>query len=75
MLDSTQVNARRRRTVAAMTCVAAMAGLLVLAGLAMATGQVGEPAADFTLIDTQGTSHTLSNCQGQVVILFMVGYG
>ena len=48
---------------------------LALAPPALATGQVGEPAADFTLHDTEGTIHTLSDYQGRVVVLFMMGYG
>jgi len=42
---------------------------------ASATGQVGEPAADFTLQDSNpGNWHTLSDYQGEVVVLFMMGY-
>ena len=42
---------------------------------AFAAGQVGEPAADFNLYDTNGVNHILSDHQGEVVYLFMVGYG
>ena len=50
--------------------------LLLLAPLTVqAAGQVGEPAADFNLNDTTGVNHVLSNHLGEVVYLFMVGYG
>ncbi len=40
-----------------------------------AVGQVGEPAADFTLQDSNpGDWHTLSDYRGNVVVLFMIGY-
>ncbi len=48
--------------------------IMLSAGTALATGQVGEPAADFTLTDSQGMVHTLSDYRGEVVILFMMGY-
>ncbi len=47
---------------------------LLIAGNAAATGQVGESAADFTLNASTGESHTLSDHQGEVVLLFMMGY-
>lgn len=34
-----------------------------------ATAVVGEAAPDFTLTDTNGTTHTLSDYQGQIVVL------
>lgn len=60
----------------------AVATFLALTTLALllplqvwATGQVGEPGADFTLQDSNpGDWHTLSDYQGNVVILFMIGY-
>jgi len=60
----------------------AMITFLTLTSLALllplqvwATGQVGEPGADFTLQDSHpGDWHTLSDYQGNVVILFMIGY-
>ena len=33
------------------------------------SASVGEPAPDFTLVDESGNSHTLSDYQGQVVVL------
>jgi cytochrome oxidase Cu insertion factor (SCO1/SenC/PrrC family) len=49
-------------------------GLLPGAG-AWATAQPGEPAPDFSLHDTDGVLHTLSDYRGQVVLLFFVGWG
>ncbi|MBK6765143.1 MAG: redoxin domain-containing protein [bacterium] len=34
---------------------------------------VGQAAPDFTLTDSQGESHTLSNYQGNVVVLMFFG--
>lgn len=50
--------------------------LLLLSPLAaMATGQEGELAADFSLMSPDGVTHTLSQHLGQeVVFLFFVGY-
>jgi len=36
---------------------------------------VGSPAPDFTLTDTEGVVHTLSDYQGRVVMLMIIGYG
>jgi len=49
--------------------LAVVAGLWVLAGPALATLHVGEPAPDFVLLDSAGNSHRLSDFQGQVVHL------
>jgi len=49
-----------------------------LAGGAMATpgvGEVGSQAAEFTLQDTRGETHSLSGQRGKVVLLAIVGYG
>ncbi len=49
--------------------------LLLLAPLtAAATGQVGEPGADFTLTSTTGDTYSLSLHQGEVVFLWLIGY-
>jgi hypothetical protein len=48
--------------------------LIVPAPPALAVGQVGDPAADFSLQDTAGVPHTLSDYRDQVVVLFMMGY-
>ena len=67
---------RRRRSARLSLLTAGLALLLVplLAGTALATGQVGEPAADFTLQATDGTWYTLSDFGGQIVFLYMIGY-
>lgn len=36
---------------------------------------VGKPAPDFTLTDMDGQPHTLSDYQGKVVMLMIIGYG
>ena len=38
-------------------------------------GEVGSQAADWTLGAYGGGSHTLSDYQGKVVFMFVVGYG
>jgi peroxiredoxin len=38
-------------------------------GLAFADAEVGKPAPDFTLKDTQGKSHSLSELKGKTVVL------
>ena len=49
--------------------------VLLVPMTALAAGQIGEPAANFTLNDTNGLNHILSDHLGEVVYLFMVGYG
>lgn len=36
---------------------------------------VGQPAPDFTLTAQYGGDHTLSDYQGRVVLLMIIGYG
>ena len=49
---------------------------LFLAPAAMATGQVGEPAAEFQLEDTWGQTHSLEESrQNKVVLLNIMGFG
>ncbi len=59
-----------QRRVAALTLAATL-----LAGSASAAIQPGDPAPDFTLSDIFGNSYTLSALRGNVVFLFMIGYG
>jgi hypothetical protein len=57
------------------TCLALTFLALLLPIQTLAAGQVGEPGADFTLQDSNpGDWHTLSDYQGNVIILFMIGY-
>jgi len=48
---------------------------ILLPSTALAAGLVGEDAADFTLNDTEGVSHTLSAYRGNVVFLSFIGFG
>ena len=43
--------------------------LLALSTMLTAAPQIGQPAPDFTLTDTQGNEHSLSDFRGQTVIL------
>lgn len=56
-----------RRTVAAFTLA------LLLTASAFALGE-GDPAPDWTLTDLEGVDHTLSEYQGKVVFLNIMGY-
>ena len=49
--------------------------LLGAAPPAAAVVQVGQLAPDFTKIDLNGVSQTLSAYRGKVVLLFLLGYG
>lgn len=53
------------------------AGFLAATTLGQAApGDVGTPAADFALPEFgTGETHTLSRHQGEVVMLFIIGYG
>ena len=46
-----------------------LVGLLALAGPALAVLQVGQEAPDFSLPDTAGQYHSLSDFRGSVVLL------
>ncbi len=58
-----------RRTAAALLLA------LSLPAAALAVGQVGEPAADFSLNAAQGGSYTFYDYDGQVRLLYFLGYG
>jgi peroxiredoxin len=49
--------------------------LLVAAGTAVAAPQVGQPAPEFTLTDSNGTSHNLSDFKGKFVVLEWLNHG
>ena len=56
-------------------CALIIATLPVLPAQAGVVAGVGKPAPDFTLTDMDGISHTLSDYQGKVVMLMIIGYG
>ena len=56
------------------TTVLALALLPMLAGAALAGGEVGTPAPDWTLDDLDSTTWTMSGLVGKVVFLAMNGY-
>ena len=49
--------------------------LLVATGTVFAAPQVGQPAPEFTLTDSNGTSHKLSDFKGKFVVLEWLNHG
>ena len=49
--------------------------LLIAAGTAFAAPQVGQPAPEFTLTDSNGQSHSLSDFKGKFVVLEWLNHG
>jgi peroxiredoxin len=49
--------------------------LLVAAGTAVAAPEVGQPAPEFTLTDSNGQSHNLSDFKGKFVVLEWLNHG
>jgi len=49
--------------------------LVIAAGTAVAAPQIGEPAPGFTLTDSNGQSHNLSDFQGKFVVLEWLNHG
>jgi peroxiredoxin len=49
--------------------------LLLAAGTAVAAPQVGQPAPTFTLTDSNGQSHSLSDFKGKFVVLEWLNHG
>jgi len=47
---------------------------LLLVQFGFSAGQIGDPAADFTLSDVPGQSYSLSDYRDKVVILFFAGW-
>ena len=52
-----------------MSCIMSGAFALILSAAVAAAPRVGEPAPDFSVIDTEGNVHSLSGYEGQLVIL------
>jgi peroxiredoxin len=50
-----------------------LAGLMIVLASPVFALSVGDPAPDFTLTDTEGVEHTLSEYQGKVVFLSFMG--
>ena len=55
-------------------CAVLLATVLATSSLAGQVAGVGKPAPDFTLTAQYGGPHTLSDYQGKVVMLMMIGY-
>jgi peroxiredoxin len=49
--------------------------LVACAAVAMAAPEVGQPAPEFTLTDSNGKSHNLSDFKGKVVVLEWLNHG
>jgi peroxiredoxin len=49
--------------------------LLVAAGTALAAPQVGQPAPEFTLTDSNGKAHKLSDFKGKFIVLEWLNHG
>lgn len=48
---------------------------LALAGAAFAQPEIGKPAPEFTLTDTNGKTHSLADFKGKVVVLEWINHG
>ena len=55
--------------------LAALLTVLALPAAALAVGQVGDPAANFTLNAVQGGTYSMNDFDGQVRFLFFFGHG
>jgi cytochrome oxidase Cu insertion factor (SCO1/SenC/PrrC family) len=55
-------------------CAVLLSTALATSSLAGQVAAVGKPAPDFTLTAQYGGPHTLSDYQGKVVMLMMIGY-
>ncbi len=54
---------------------AVVLAMLAFTGSALAGGQVGEPAPGFSLNVHGGGTYALADGNGQVRIMFVIGYG
>lgn len=59
----------RRRRVSILACLALLAMAMGWLGQARAEPVVGKPAPDFTVVDSNGNSQTLSSYRGKTVVL------
>lgn len=50
-------------------------GMLTSATAVAASAEIGKPAPDFSLKDTAGTEHSLSDFKGKIVVLEWTNYG
>ena len=57
------------------TIIKSTLALLVAAGTAVAAPQIGQPAPEFTLTDSNGQSHNLSDFKGKFVVLEWLNHG
>ena len=57
------------------TILKSTVALIIAAGTAVAAPQVGQPAPEFTLTDSNGTSHNLSDFKGKFVVLEWLNHG
>jgi hypothetical protein len=55
------------------TVAAVIAAAHLLPLTAQAIVRAGDPAPDFSLLDTNGVTHTLSGYRGKVVLLGLIG--
>jgi peroxiredoxin len=65
--DSQNPKSIRRRTFSGALALAPLAGALPV--LAQASAVVGQPAPDFSAVDTAGKTHKLSDFKGKLVVL------
>ncbi len=55
--------------------VLALSLVLAIPAVAAANGEVGTSAPDFSLMDINDDTHTMSGHLGEVVVLFFMGWG
>ena len=65
---------RRCDFMSVLVCTILLSSALATGAFAGQVAGVGKPAPDFTLTAQYGGPHTLSNYQGKVVMLMMIGY-
>ncbi|MFQ3671117.1 MAG: thioredoxin family protein [Verrucomicrobiia bacterium] len=58
-----------------MVAAAALAAAWTWSSAAIAAVEIGKPAPDFTLVDSNGQSHSLSDFKGKVVVLEWLNHG